>query len=82
MCSSYRLPPGHVHRMDDNQLPNNVLYSELPNVPRPTGHPKPHFQGVCELVASRLRSNYGENVHPTGKSGSAQLKQKLTFQPS
>jgi len=40
--------PGHVCRMEDNRLPKQVLYSELPNAPRPIGRPKLRFRDVLK----------------------------------
>ena len=40
---------GHVCRMEDNRLPKQVLYSELPNAPRPIGRPKLRFRDVLKL---------------------------------
>jgi len=39
---------GHVCRMEDNRLPKQVLYSELPNAPRSTGLPKLRFRDVLK----------------------------------
>jgi len=39
---------GHVCRMEDNRLPKQVLYSELPNASRPTGRPKLRFRDVLK----------------------------------
>jgi len=34
--------------MEDTLLPKQVLYSELPNTPRPTGRPKLRFRDVVK----------------------------------
>jgi len=39
---------GHVSRMEDNRLPKQVLYSELPDAHRPIGRPKLRFRDMLQ----------------------------------
>jgi len=55
---------GHVCQMEDNRLPKQVLYSELPNAPRPIGRPKLRFRDVLkrDLNAFSITSTSGEKL--------------------
>ena len=37
---------GHIHGMEDGQIPKDLLYSELESGSRPVGRPKLHFKDV------------------------------------
>ena len=39
---------GHVTRMDDARIPNQILFGELPNAPRPAGRPKLRYKDVVK----------------------------------
>ena len=38
---------GHVHRMEDGRIPNNILYGELALGRRTTGRPHLRYKDVC-----------------------------------
>ena len=39
---------GHVHRMEDGRLPEDILYGECYNAPRRTGRPKLRYKDVIK----------------------------------
>ena len=48
---------GHVHRKDDKRIPKDVLYGELINVRRNTGHHYLRFKDVCKRDLRALEIN-------------------------
>jgi len=61
---------GYVCRMEDNRLPKQVLYSELPNSPWPTGRPNPRLRDMLKrnLNAFSITDTSWENSPGTRKS--------------
>ncbi len=41
---------GHVSRMDDGRIPNDILYGELASGKRTTGRPKLRYRNVCKKI--------------------------------
>jgi len=68
--------------MEVNRLPKQVLYSELPNAPRPTGCPKLRFRDVLkrDLNAFSKQILHGENSPAIKESGSQPLKLENNIQ--
>ena len=46
---------GHVHRMPQGRLPQDILYGTLASGQRPAGRPKLRFADVCARVMKHLQ---------------------------
>ena len=53
---------GHVCRMEDGRIPNDLLYGELASGKRPTSRPQLHHKDICkgDLKALNLNTNTWE----------------------
>ena len=55
---------GHVHRMEVERLPREIMYGELANGSRSVGRPKLRFRDACkrDLEAFDIRSDQWQNL--------------------
>ena len=54
----YRLRwSGHVCRMEDDRLPKDILYGQLPSAPRLVSHPKLRYKDVLKRDLKALNVN-------------------------
>ena len=78
---------GHVHRMDDQRLPKQLLYSELTSGSRNRGRPKLRYKDTCKRDLKRCNINHStwnqlagnrSSWKTTVRAGVEHLEEQLT----
>ena len=70
---------GHVHHMEDGQIPKDVLYGELTSGQRSTGHPQLRYKDACkrDMKAIAININSWEDLTANCTSWRSMLHKQL-----